>query len=385
MANVLILGPRAPAALELARSFAHAAWTVHVADSVSCRLGAWSKAVFQAHRLPSPRVDTAGFVAALSRIAAAERVDLIVPTCEEVFTVSRYRQALPRSVRVLAEDFETLRALHSKRRFLELARDCGARVPDSVAVTSLEQAREWAGDRPLVLKPEYSRFGVHVRLHPDGLPADAAPLGLGQTWVAQRFHAGTELCSYGIADRGRLLAHAVYRPAYRLARSSSFYFDPQPTPAIREFVARFVARLGFSGQISFDWILGEDGVPTVLECNPRAVSGVHLFAPDAPLPAALMGADMACIDAGAGRARMIAPVMLGPGLVQALRDGRGAQWRRDWARAEDVLSPPGDRAPTWGALVDVAAYAGVALRRGCSLREAATRDIEWDGEDLPEL
>jgi len=385
MANVLILGPRAPAALELARSFAHAAWTVHVADSVSCRLGAWSRAVFRAHRLPPPREDAAGFVAALARIAAAERIDLIVPTCEEVFAVSRYRHALPRSVRVLADDFDTLRALHSKRRFLELAADCGARVPDSAAVSDLAQAREWAAGRPLVLKPEYSRFGVHVRLYPQGLPADAAPLGLAQTWVAQRFHAGTELCSYGIADRGRLRAHAVYRPAYRLARSSSFYFDPQPNAAIRGFVERLVARLGFSGQISFDWILGEDGVPTVLECNPRAVSGAHVFAPGAPLPAALMGVDMACVDAGAGRARMIAPIMLGPGLAQALRQGQGAQWRRDWARAQDVLSWPGDRLPSFGAVADLAAYASVALRRGCSLREAATRDIEWDGEDLPEL
>jgi hypothetical protein len=49
------------------------------------------------------------------------------------------------------------------------------------------------------------------------------------------------------------------------------------------------------------------------------------------------------------------------------------------------LSVPGDRLPPLGGLVDIAAYAGIALKRGCSLREAATRDIEWDGEDLPDL
>ncbi|MEH6415707.1 ATP-grasp domain-containing protein [Pseudomonas sp. CGJS7] len=321
----------------------------------------------------------------MARIAKTERIDLIVPTCEEVFALSRYRQALPASVRVLADDFDKLKALHSKRQFLELARDCGAVVPESLAVTSLEQARVWADGRPLVLKPEFSRFGVHVRLYPNGMPADAPPLGLDQTWVAQRFCVGTELCSYSIADGGRLLAHSVYRPAYRLYRSSSFYFEPQPTPAIREFVERFVGKIGFTGQISFDWIVGEDGSATVLECNPRATSGVHLFAPGDGLPAALMGQASRCIEPASGRAKMLAPVMLSAGWLQALRQGRARQWWRDMRRADDVLSAAGDRLPPLGGLADMVAFAGIALRRGCSLREAATRDIEWDGEEWPEL
>ncbi|MGO1072983.1 ATP-grasp domain-containing protein [Lysobacter sp. CA199] len=358
---------------------------MHVADSVPCRLTAWSRSVERAHRLPPPRSEAAAFVSALARIATDERIDLIVPTCEEVFTLSRYRSALPASVRVLADDFETLKALHSKRRFLELARDCGAHVPDSQAVTTLEQARAWADGRPLVLKPEYSRFGVHVRLHPHGLPDDAPPLGLDQTWVAQRFCVGTELCSYSIADRGRVLAHSVYRPAYRLNRSSSFYFEPQPTPAIRGFVERLVRKIEFTGQISFDWIVGDDGSATVLECNPRATSGVHLFAPGDGLPAALMGQASQCIEPGSARPKMLAAVMLSAGWLQALRHRRAGQWWRDVRRADDVLSIAGDRLPPLGGFADIAAFAGIALRSGCSLREAATRDIEWDGEELPDL
>jgi len=77
--------------------------------------------------------------------------------------------------------------------------------------------------------------------------------------------------------------------------------------------------------------------------------------------------------------------MLGAGLAQALAQGRARAWLRDWRRADDVLSVPGDRAPPLGGLVDLGAYALSALRRGGSLREAATRDIEWDGEELPDL
>lgn len=386
MPNVLVLGARAPAALEIARRFhAGGRGVAMTADSVSCRLSGWSNAVAASAPIAGPRYDAARFAADLARIVAQRRIDLVVPTCEEAFWLSRYRGALPDSVRVLVDEFDKLRALHSKLRFLELARDCGAGVPDSAAVRSVAEARAWAAGRPLVLKPEYSRFGVHVRLYPQGMPADAPPLSLDQTWVAQRFHAGTELCSYSVADRGRLLAHSVYRPAYRLSRSSSFYFEPAPNAAIRAFVERFVRKIAYTGQISFDWIVADDGVATVLECNPRATSGVHLFGRDDALPAALLGEDIACVDARPERPRMLAPVMLGAGLAQALARGRARAWLRDWRRAEDVLSLPGDRAPPLGGMVDLGAYALSALRRGGSLREAATRDIEWDGEELPDL
>ena len=58
--------------------------------------------------------------------------------------------------------------------------------------------------------------------------------------------------------------------------------------------ARLVAGTGYSGQISFDWIVGGDGCARAIECNPRATSGLHLFARDAALPAALMGDEVDC-------------------------------------------------------------------------------------------
>jgi hypothetical protein len=75
-------------------------------------------------------------------------------------------------------------------------------------------------------------------------------------------------------------------------------------------------------------------------------------------------------------------MMLGHGLRRALREGRFANWRHDFARASDVLAVPGDRRPLLGGLADLGAFAIGALRQGTSVREAATRDIEWDGEAI---
>ncbi|WP_254459323.1 ATP-grasp domain-containing protein [Xanthomonas sacchari] len=386
--GVLITGARAPVALDLARRFAAQGWRVHLADSVASRISGWSRAVAAHHRIAPARDAARAWLADLNALLLRERIDLLVPTCEEVFYLARYRSALPTQLQMPLHDFDTLRSLHSKYHFMELARglDSGIEVPASVRVRSLEQARAWAGAGSLVLKPEFSRFGVHVRLYPHGVPADATPLSNQGDWVAQRYCPGEERCSYALARDGVLLAHAVYRPRYRLRRSSSYYFDAAPDPRIERFTAQLVQALRFSGQISFDWMVSAQGRCSVIECNPRATSGLHLFAATDPLVPLLCGdagAAQAPLRPAADRAAMLGVLMLSVALPAALGHGRLRQWRQDYARAEDVLAPRGDRWPLAGALRDLGSHARLALARRCSVREAATRDTEWDGEALP--
>lgn len=382
--RVLILGGRAPVALDHARRFHRHGWQVHVADSIPCRLSGWSRAVRGTHLLDAPRYQPRGFVADLNRIVAAHGIDLLLPTCEEALHLARHRASLPRELHIAVDDFDTLAALHSKWEFLDIARAHGMPVPDSGRVRTLAQAREWACGRAVVLKPEFSRFGVHVRLYRQGIAEHApelAPLG---HWIVQELLAGDELCSYAIAHRGRLLAHAIYRPRYRLGRSSSYYFEPVQRPAIDAAVAAFVRGTGYSGQLSLDWIEGADGRARALECNPRATSGLHLFPLHADLPAALLGQGE-LQQPGPVRAKMIAALMLSAGLQASLRRRRVGQWLHDSGRADDVISIPGDRLPLAGSLGDLCSYARLALRQRCSLRQAATGDIEWDGEPLQSL
>jgi hypothetical protein len=385
MANVLILGARAPAALDHARRFTHQGWTTYVSDSVPCRISGWSKAVVASVALTSPRADPKAFVGDLNRAIARYRIDLVIPTCEEVFFLSRYRNALPAAVAIGVDEFEKLRMLHSKWTFRALAQECGGNPPPSLIVNTISEAREWAGTMPIVLKPEYSRFGVHVRIYQSGIPHNVPQLGQHGRWVAQHFCSGTELCSYSVADKGRLLAHCVYQPLHRLGKSSSFYLAYREAPHIRQFVEAFVAKIGFTGQISFDWIESEAGVTSVIECNPRAISGVHLFSLDDRLPAALTGNLDACVIPSNPKPRMLASIMLTAGLAQAVQSRKIGHWWKDFQTATDVLASNGDRMPLLGALRDVASFGRLAIKNKCSMREAATRDIEWDGQELVAL
>jgi hypothetical protein len=382
MRSVLILGGRAPVALDHARRFAQQGWRVHVADSVSCNLSAYSRSVSGAARLPSPRYAGRQFVKELCRYISDQGIDLLVPTCEEVFFIARYRHLLPAQLCVAADDFDKLRQLHSKLTFIELAEDCGAVVPTTHRVRTLDEARSLFADKPIVLKPEFSRFGVHVRIYPNGIPHDAPPLAQLGNWVAQKYCSGDELCSYSIARAGKILTHIVYRPTYRLGRSASFYFAPVAAPATHRFVERFAAKVEFTGQLSFDWIRGGDGRCSVLECNPRATSGLHLFDYAAPLPEMLAGTDCRPYDQPTPRPRMLAALMLTTGLYASFRSNQLARWRSDYLAASDVIAASDDKRPIAGSLIDLISYARSAFSERCSMREAATRDIEWDGGQI---
>jgi hypothetical protein len=381
--RVLVLGGRAPVALDHARRFAAQGSTVYVADSVPCRISSYGRAVTETFRVPPPRFAAAEFAKELARIIQRKRIDLVLPTCEEVFYVGRLRHHLPSECSVFAPPFEQLRQLHSKLHFLELAANCGAAVPASACVRNIREAIAWSDGRPVVLKPEFSRFGVYIRLYPDGMPADSAELAPVGDWVVQELCAGKEICSYSVAVGGVVTAHVEYEPRYRIASSSSFYFDPCSAPGVRNFIDRFVRKINFTGQISFDWIIGRDDRNSVLECNPRAISGLHLFDALDPLPAAIMGETKLCVTPRHDKPRMFSAIMLSVGLFVAIRTRRLGEWLRDWRRASDVLLDNGEIAPTLGGLMDIGSHSLRALSQRCSVREASTRDIEWDGQELP--
>ena len=202
--RVLVLGARAPVALDHARRFAAQGWESFVADSISCRVSGWSRAIAGVFRLPRPRYELHPFALKLTELIERQRIDVLLPTCEEGFYVSAIRSRLPRECRVFVAPFEQMRELHSKARFLQLAGSCGLATPESTLVDTLDGARAWARGRPVVLKPEYSRFGVYVRIYRDGIPTNAPRLPVNGRWVAQELLHGRELCSYTIAVDGRI-------------------------------------------------------------------------------------------------------------------------------------------------------------------------------------
>lgn len=381
MKTVLITGARAPIALDLARSFQAAGWTPHLADSITPWAARFAKvARGHLHRLPPPRFAFPAFAEALARLATELDPALILPTCEEVFYVAEAARRGFYAERVFAPSPEVLRALHSKVEFAGLARRAGVPAPETRRATSSAELDPWRAQAgALVFKPEFSRFASHALVRPmvEAL-ARVAPTAV-QPWAVQDFAAGEELCVWSAARAGRLVAFAAYRPLWRLGRSASFYFERVDDPALQAMAAAIARATGATGQLSYDVIRGPDGSVMPIECNPRGVSGLHLFDGDPALARALAG-ELDGVLTPRAAARHLGPAMAVIGLPAALASGRLATWRRDLARSRDVLSV--DPLTGLGALLDAGRFAMVGLSRGRSASGASTDDIEWNGEPI---
>jgi hypothetical protein len=373
VSTVLITGARAPVAVDLARSFAAAGYEVHIADSVTGWAARSSRAVATTHLLPSPRADFPGFARALQDLMRRLDPVAIIPTCEEIF----YLAAAGLGDKVLAPPLAMLRTLHSKVAFASHARALGLAAPDTwrietrAALDALPVAPQ-----DLVLKPEFSRFATRTLIRPTRAQYATIDPTPEYAWAAQRFVVGEELCLWSFVRAGRLVASVVYRPTWRHGRAAAYAFEAVDCPAATE-IARSIAAADTLTGLSFDLIVTPDGMIVPIECNPRAVSGLHLFDARPELARAMLGGGEAH---PAGGLRYLGPAMLLLGLPTALGSGRLGALARDIGRGHDAVGRPGDRRPVLGALLDATRFTAQALASQRSAAGATTADIEWNGE-----
>lgn len=395
--TVLITGCRAPVALEWARQLAAAGWRVVGADSMPGPLAAWSGSMDQFCRVPPARGDAAGFVAAVADFCRRESVRMVVPVCEEIFTLAAGRGQLPEGSRLLAADQATLLRLHNKWTFVEAARAAGLPVPETRLIQTAGDAENLRGD--WYLKPCYSRFAaVGRRWRAVGGPAgksdrawlDRQAMGPHRPWVAQEFLTGTGWCATALADRGRVPAQASYPVEWTAGPGACVSFKAMRHAGVEDWVARCVAATGFTGQIAFDFaeVPGRGVLP--LECNPRGTSGLHLI-PDAGGILTGMVASRGkeqgdgwgmdtCYSADGDPRHLSIPMLL-YGLPKAVRTNTAGEWLQAWRAGREVTWAPGDAVPAWlGNAWTLTWFAKEAWRLRCGLTAATTADLEWNGD-----
>jgi glutathione synthase/RimK-type ligase-like ATP-grasp enzyme len=382
VSTVLITGARAPIALDLARSFTAAGHDAHLADSIrpwSARLSRQARG--RLHRFAPPRFAFKRFADDLARLVDQLQPRWVIPTCEEVFYVAEAGAQRGFADRVFAPTPPMLRTLHSKVEFAAFVRAQGVASPDTARVTSTAELTAWRERASeVVLKPEFSRFASHTRVRPSARELETIAPTPDEPWAVQDYAEGEEICIWSASIAGEVVAFAAYRPRWRLGRSASFYFETDDDAALLAMTRTIARAADATGQLSFDVIRQADGTLVPIECNPRGISGIHLFDGDPRLARAFLGE--APLQLPKAQARHLAPAMWMLGAPYALMRGKLADFRRDLARSRDVLSAPGEPWLGLGALLDAGRFTLVGLSRGRSASGQSTDDIEWNGEPI---
>lgn len=361
--RLLLTGTRAPVALDLARAFRACGHEVHGVDSLKTALP--GKALNSFTLCTSPRCQPEVFPRDAGALVNRLRPHLVIPLCEDIFYWAQLseRYGWP----IFAPDLATLMRLHSKLSFIGMARSLALAVPE----TQIYQKDNCNTDRS-VLKPEFSRFGARIVVRPKALPN--LPDDPANPWLRQDYVAGEDISFHAVARGGRLRAFSAYRSAWRTVGGASYFFEPLPGDICQQLIevaGHITEALQLTGQFACDVRRDTEGKLWLIECNPRATSGLHLLAADPQaLAAAFLNDDGDLLTASAQPACVGAAMWL-DGLPKAILSGRLGEWRRDTSRARDVFA--GVRWPAMAGAISLVARA--ALKRQ-SLASFLTTDIE---------
>jgi len=389
--KVLVTSARLPHALGLIRGFGEAGHEVHAADTFRTAPGLHSKYVTGRIITESPAFRTRTFVGQIADYVKEAGIDLVVPAFEEVFYLSRHLSSLGASDRYFWAPLEVLARLHDKQRFVELAQELGLPMAETVTVKSDAELRdatrrfdEWFA------RAAFSRGGVALLTNTGPLAGavkleDCHPTP-EQPWLVQEFLHGEDVCSYSIAQHGRLSGHCTYQHPLTIEHAGGIVFESVEEPRTLEISKRIIEHLGYHGNISFDWMKTDDGGLYLVECNPRPTAGIFtmdaasfakaVFEPDPDAFYLVPAGRREQIDSAIVRDMFREPRDI-PSDLQRLFDG-----------TQDVYAQRGDRLP---GLYVILAYSHVfAFRRRMHVRKhrhsdlmaAQFFDIAWDGGEI---
>lgn len=374
--KVLVTSGRAPASLELIRLLSLGGHTVHVADSFDIHLSKRSKGVFKNHLVPPPRQETIAYGDALENIILEEKIDLVIPTFEESFWVSKFKDRLEAHCSVFVDDLSKLRKLHNKSDFIKYCLELNIKAPSSKEVHSKQELDHVLKDfNNIVLKPSFSRFGEEVLIQPSQKQIESIDFTKQRSWVVQEFLTGPQFCSYALCRDGHVLASAIY-PSEIKSNKVSLNFRHIEHQAIHDWVKNFALKSNFTGQLSFDFIDSQQGLMPI-ECNPRMTSGLHLFEDRSDFHTIFKNDFKSTLTPSLEVKNMMGILVI----LYGISDFKNIMSNiRTFIRSRDIIFRKNDIMPFFDQFRTFIWIAIQSRKKGMSLSKFTTADIEWNGE-----
>lgn len=358
--SILIIGARAPIALELCRSFSKSGHKVVCADSLNFPAVKFSKYCNKYIKIPAPALHPNEFKITLSEIIENEKISDIIPTSEESFYLSMIKDDL--KCKVWVSDFSLMDKLHNKLSFIDFAKSI-FNVPETI---NLHNFNDYSNSKSYVFKPIYTRFGRHIFIDKSYNQIDKF-IKKPNNWIAQQKLDGELICSYSIYDKGELKTNILYKPSYFYKGGAGMHFEQISNEELKSIIKQFGNDINYTGQISFDFIISNN-TPFLIECNPRGTSGAHLIGEQ--LADCFFSKDEIIIENQKNRALKL-PILI---------EKPWALFEKDFRSAKDVVFDWQDILPFFGQVFSVFEFLYKKTQTGLPLSDVMTYDIEYNGE-----
>jgi predicted ATP-grasp superfamily ATP-dependent carboligase len=363
-------------------------------------------------RSPSFARQPAEFLRFLDRLVREQKYDVVLPTHEQAYLFSRFRNALRPRTGLAVPEFRALERLQNKAEFSRLLRELNLPQPETAIVRDRrELSRVW--QYPFYLKLPHSTGGSGVFFIEDESSLKRRESELERRgsfprngeMLVQQPARGVLSTVQAVFNQGALIGVHSFEARRLGVGGMSTARVSADHPAVRKHVARIGSHLGWHGAFFIDYLYDrEAGRPEYIECNPRIGEPVNAMLSGVNLPELLvrisLGEPPEPVPPGRVGVRTHNLLMI---LMSAAHEGRGrgdllreirqyAASRGLYENSEDELIRPRDdrlsRLPRFWITMQLLAYPAIARRivdktiANYSLPEAATAAIKLLPLDL---
>lgn len=356
---------------------------IDVADPFKLAPALHSHAVDKGHVVAAPAREPLRFVEDVAKIVEDRGIDLIVPSFEDGFYLSRYADRL--GAEIFSPPFSAIEVLHNKARFVDLCGELGLRTPRTIVVERSEDLRDAVGREitgDFVARPAFSRGG-QTYLTNHGPRADETTIDdchptSDNPWLVQEYVDGRDACSMSIVREGRVVVHCPYEPTVAAKGGYAMQFTTVDDFGTLDVVTQVAARFNYTGFLCFDYRRTDDGL-VMIECNPRATAGCFLV-PEAWIGEALIGAPSQLRTAEAGVRRQYDAFLLVDG------GGRLGGWNlvHELLTTPDAVASVHDILPALYCLISRRHFSHMASAGHHAIVNATTGAFAWDGSPMPD-
>ncbi|SOB99293.1 ATP-grasp domain-containing protein [Ureibacillus xyleni] len=373
--NILLTGGRAPATYYFARLLNEQGHQLFMAESLPKHLCMRSNLFKKSFLVTAPNENRDEFVQDLINIIQDNNIDLVIPTCEEVFHVAYGYEKISKYCSVLCEPLEKINTFHHKGLFIETLNGRFqefVHIPHTVVIdTNLNTSdtktiieNQLSLDNEYVCKPAYSRFGTEIAFM-KGKNLVEYISTRNNIWVVQEKISGKQICTYAISDKGKMKCYSAYESNDTVGLGATIYFEPLQNEKLEQFVKHYIEEYEYTGQIAFDFIMKDNGEIYPIECNPRTTSGICMFPLAKYDDTYLVGSET---------------TMVGLAMLQTLFFKNIFKQIGKMIKAKDIIWNTKDHIVFFDQLSSFLYMLKEAKRRKISSYQMSTIDIEWNGD-----
>jgi predicted ATP-grasp superfamily ATP-dependent carboligase len=247
-------------------------------------------------RSPSFSKQPAEFLRFLAKILAQKKYDVLLPTHEQVFLLSRVRDSLTAQTGVALPEFAVVERLQNKADFSRLLTEMRLPQPATTVMRTPEQLAR-ANEFPFYLKLAHGTAGAGVWRIENRAQLDERVQVLrrsghfgGQSEIlVQQPARGVQSTVQAVFNRGTIVGIHSFEARRLGVGGMSSARTSADHPLVREQIAQLGRHLGWHGALFIDYFYDrESGQPEYIEANPRIGETVNALLSGVNLPQLLV-------------------------------------------------------------------------------------------------